>query len=100
NSPIYITITDFKGIQRESIAGVAYEYTPGEERTIDLTPYHIVVQDNFVISLEYVKELGEGKLQLKTGILSGKTFFRKTSQAEWHSAPLGLGMSVLIRYKK
>ena len=83
--PIYITLTDF-----EQLADI----------TLDLTPHHIVVHDDFVITLEYVKELGEGDLQFSTGILNGKIFYRKTSQAPWHSAPFGLGMSVLIRYEK
>jgi len=83
--PIYITLTDF-----EQLADI----------TIDLTSHHIVVHDDFAITLEYVKELGEGDLQFSTGILNGKIFYRKTSQAPWHSAPFGLGMSVLIRYEK
>lgn len=83
--PIYVTLTDNEGIR---------------DRTIDLTPYHIVVHDDFVITLEYIQELGEGDLRLKTGFLSGKIFYRRTSQAEWHSAALGYGMSVLIRYQK
>ena len=83
--PIYITLTDF-----EQLGDI----------TIDLTPHHIVAHDDFVITLEYVKELGEGELQFSTGILSGKVFYRRTSQAPWHSAPFGLGMSVLIRYEK
>jgi len=83
--PIYVTLTNIQN---------------GEDIIIDLNPYHIVVQDDFVISLEYIREMGEGLLQLRTGVLSGKVFFRKTSQAEWHSAPLGLGMSVLVRYPK
>jgi len=83
--PIYITLTDF---------------TNGEDIVIDLSSYHIVVQDDFVISLEYVRKLGEGSLHVRTGFLSGKTYYRKTSQGEWYSIPLGLGMSVLIRFEK
>ena len=83
--PIYITLTDF-----EQLADI----------TIDLSSHHIVVHDDFVITLEYVKELGEGNLQFSTGILNGKIFYRRTSQAAWYSAPFGLGMSVLIRYEK
>ncbi|NQT64043.1 MAG: carboxypeptidase-like regulatory domain-containing protein [Candidatus Marinimicrobia bacterium] len=85
SEPIYITLTNFSG---EKII------------KIDLSPHQIVVEDDFVISLEYVKELGAGNLVFATGILSGKMFYRKTSQAEWHSAPFGLGMSVLISYEK
>lgn len=83
--PIYVTLTNFD---------------THSEFVIDLMPYHIMVQDDFLITLEYVKELGEGELQFSTGMLSGKIFYRRTSQAEWHSAPLGLGMSVLISYEK
>lgn len=83
--PIYITLTNLKG---EKVI------------SIDLSQYHIMVHDDFVISLEYVRELGEGDLVFGTGILNGKMFYRKTSQAEWHSAPYGLGLSVLISYQK
>ena len=83
--PIYITLTDFK---------------QGADISIDLTPYHLLVQDDFVITLEYVKELGEGDLTFSTGIFNGKLFYRKTSQADWLSAPFGLGMSLFIRYQK
>ncbi|MCF6237945.1 MAG: carboxypeptidase-like regulatory domain-containing protein [Candidatus Marinimicrobia bacterium] len=62
--------------------------------------HNVAISDINETCLEYIRELGEGKLQLKTGILSGKTYYRRTSQAEWHSIPLGLGMSVLIRYEK
>ncbi|MBT3575952.1 MAG: hypothetical protein HN995_06180 [Candidatus Marinimicrobia bacterium] len=83
--PIYITLTDFE---------------QGADITLDLTSHHIVVHDDFVITLEYVKEMGEGELQFSTGILNGKIFYRKTSQALWKGAPFGLGMSVRIRYEK
>ena len=85
SKPIYISLGDFE--QNADIS-------------IDLTPYHIVVQDDFVITLEYVRELGEGDLTFSTGIFNGKIFYRRTSQAEWYSAPFGLGMSVLISYQK
>jgi len=84
-TPIYITLTDIE---------------PLTDIVLDLTEYHIVVRDDFVITMEHVKELGEGDLTFSTGILNGKLFSRSTSQASWHSAPYGLGMSVLIRYEK
>jgi len=84
-SPIYITLSDFKQLA---------------DITLDLTSHHIVVHDDFVITLEQVKDLGDGDLTFSTGILNGKIFYRRTSQAAWHSAPYGLGMSVLIRYEK
>jgi len=84
-APIYITLTGF---------------VPGGDIKLDLTEHHIVVHDDFVITLEYIKEMGEGYLQFSTGLLSGKTFYRKTSQAPWQGVPFGLGMSVLIRYEK
>lgn len=71
-----------------------------ETITIDLSEDQIVVQDDFVITLEYVKELGEGSLVFSAGFMNGKTYFRRTSQSTWHSAPIGIGMSTLIRYQK
>jgi len=85
NKPIYITLTDFH---------------QGADIVLDLTSYHIVVHDDFLITLEYVKEMGEGKLEFSTGLFTGKIFYRKTSQAPWFGAPFSLGMSVLIRYEK
>lgn len=98
--PIYITLVKHDESEEVGVDPNTYQIKPLEDVVIDLSPYRIMVQDDFVIALEYVKELGEGSLYLRTGMLSGKVFFRKTSQAEWHSTPFGLGMSVLIRYQK
>lgn len=99
---VYELIDDEPGpnILQEAIYVTLTDVDRTKDIIIDLNPYHIVVQDDFVISLEYIRELGEGSLSISTGFLSGKTYYRKTSQAEWHSLPLGLGMSVLVRYQK
>ncbi len=57
----------------------------------------IIIQNSLA---DFYIGIREGSLQLKTGFLSEKTFYRKTNQAEWRSMLLGLGMSVLIRYEK
>jgi len=87
NQPIYITLSQAQVNGQDQVS-------------LDLVPYHIMVHDDFVISLEYVRELGEGRLEISSGFLNGKTYFRKTSQGLWHSAPLGIGMSVLTRFEQ
>jgi hypothetical protein len=71
-----------------------------EDISIDLTQHHIVVHDDFAITLEFVKDQGEGFLTFSAGIMNGITFVRKTSHGKWMGNPIGVGMSVLIRYPK
>lgn len=85
NEPIYIQLT--KTDLRTEIS-------------VDLTPYNIMVHDDFVITLEYVRELGEGRLSFGAGMANGWTYYRRTSQGRWYRSPIGIGMSVLIRYAK
>lgn len=53
----------------------------------------IVVDGDFLITLEHVKNMGPGKLFFCSSLLH-KTYFRKTSQGKWESAPVGIGISV------
>ncbi len=64
------------------------------ELTINLKPYDILVDGDFLVSLEHVKDLGEGELYFYTG--TGKlTYFRITSQGSWQTSPEPIGISVL-----
>ncbi len=70
-----------------------------DEIHIDLRSDNIVVEGEFLVTLEHVKDLGYGHLYFNTG-LSGRTYYRMTSQGEWASLRLGIGISVLADVEK
>lgn len=59
----------------------------------DLAKYNIVVEGDFIVSLEHVKDLGSGKLWFPAA-LNKKTYSKKTSQSEWKTSPVGFALSV------
>ncbi len=68
---------------------------------IDMSPYNVKVQDDFLVSFEVVRELGPGELCLTAGLFKDKAFYRKTSQAEWRIlGPLGIGIAAKILQEK
>ncbi len=66
---------------------------------IDLKPIDLVVQGDFLVTLEHVKDLGPGYLYFCAGI-GNKTYYRKTSQGIWETAPVGISISVDAKVEK
>lgn len=64
-----------------------------EEIKVDLQSQHIVVDGDFLVTLEHVKDLGKGYLYFCAGLMD-KTYYRKTSQGEWNTASVGISISV------
>lgn len=64
-----------------------------EEIQIDLLPQHIVANGDILVTLEHVKDLGNGYLYFCAGLMD-KTYYRKTSQGEWKTVPVGISISV------
>lgn len=60
---------------------------------IDLVDYNLVVEGKFLVTMEIVKDLGEGGLFFNAALLR-KTYVRETSQDDWISLPLGISISV------
>jgi hypothetical protein len=60
---------------------------------IDLQSRNIVVDGDFLVTLEHVKDLGKGYLYFPVSMLD-KTFYRKTSQGKWETTPVGISISV------
>ncbi|MDH6341923.1 hypothetical protein M2480_000586 [Parabacteroides sp. PFB2-12] len=60
---------------------------------IDLTGYNVVVNGNFLVTLEHIRDLGNGGLWFPMS-LKQKTYHRKTSQGKWETAPIGFSLSV------
>ena len=82
--PIYLSYS-----KAEALAGLE----------IDMTPYSIWVEDDFLVSLELVKDHGPGGLFFCCGFFASKALYRETSQAKWQKIPMGVGISIgaLIR---
>ena len=70
-----------------------------DEISIDLQSENILVKGDFLITLEHVKDLGEGFLHFCAG-LTHKTYYRKTSQGVWQTAPVGISISVIADVEK
>jgi hypothetical protein len=70
-----------------------------KEIQIDLTAKNIIVVGDFVVTLEHVKDLGQGNLYFCAGLMD-KTYYRKTSQGKWETAPVGVSISVLADVEK
>jgi carboxypeptidase-like protein len=65
-----------------------------ERITVDLQNEGIMVQGDFLVSLEYVKNLGNGRLSFCSKLVTHSTYYRLTSQGDWKKAPLGLGVGI------
>jgi hypothetical protein len=90
---------DFENILREPIYFKMPKESVKDGIHIDLQSKNIVVEGNFLITLEHVKDLGNGYLHFCAG-LTDKTYYRKTSQGKWETAPIGVSISVIADVEK
>jgi hypothetical protein len=67
--------------------------------TIDLTSYNLMLQGYFLVALEHIKDMGPGILHFSCS-LTQKTYYRKTSQGAWDTAPIGVSISVDAKVEK
>ena len=61
--------------------------------SLDIQKYNLVTYGDFLVTLEHVKDLGDGGLWFPMSLFH-KTYVRKTSQANWTTAPIGFSLSV------
>lgn len=66
---------------------------------LDLSPYNLIISGNFLITLEHIKNLGDGNL-LFSSRFPGKTIYRKTSQGMWEKSPVGIGLALQVKIKE
>ncbi len=69
---------------------------------VDLEPYNITVESDFLIALEWLDDLPDkpSSLMFCAGMFGASTCYRKTSQDAWQKVPIGLGFSVEMEYEK
>ncbi len=95
-------VTDGNSYQNILVSPVYLELPAdklSETIEVDFTHYNIRVFNDFLITLEHVRDLGPGHLHFSAG-LRGRTHYRKTSQAKWESIPVGVGVSVDVLEEK
>lgn len=70
-----------------------------EQITVDLTPYNLIVNDKFFVSLEWIKDSSGPGLMFSASLFSSAMIMRETSQAAWEKEGLaGVGFNVLAAY--
>ena len=67
--------------------------------SIDLESKDIIVDGDFLITLEHIQEPGKGYLYFCTGT-GPLTYFRKTSQGYWETEPIGVSISAVVDVEK
>ena len=90
---------DFENILREPIYLKMPKESIKDEIQIDLQSKKIVVEGDFLVTLEHVKDLGNGYLYFCAG-LKDKTYLRKTSQGKWETSPVGISINVIADVEK
>ena len=67
--------------------------------SLDLTPYEIILDQDFFISIEWIEDLGPGKLYFSGGFFGAPLFAREVSQGTWEKiGTASVGMNVEVRY--
>jgi hypothetical protein len=67
---------------------------------VDLKPYSILVNEDVIISLEWIKDLGNvSGLYFSSKLVNGSTYFRNASQDKWEKiSGVGIGLHAEIGY--
>ena len=90
---------EFENILKEPIYIEMPKESVKDEISINLESKEITTESDFLVTLEHIKDLGNGKLHFRAK-LKNRTYYRKTSQGEWEMAPIGIGISVIADIEK
>jgi hypothetical protein len=83
-------LTDNLFIETEESSGIV---------SLDLTPYEIIIDQDFFIAIEWIEDLGPGKLYFSGGFFGAPLFAREVSQGTWEKiGTASVGMNVEVRY--
>ena len=67
--------------------------------TKDLTPYDLVIDEDFFVSIEWIEDLGPGTLYFSGGFFGSPLIAREVSQGKWTKiGSASVGMNVEVRY--
>lgn len=67
---------------------------------VDLRPYNIFVNEDVIIAIEWIKDLGDAKgLSFSTKLVGSGTYYRQTSQDKWEKInSIGVGLHAQVAY--
>ena len=83
----------FENIMREPFYFKIPKSQIKDKISIDVQKLKLVVRGNFLVTLEYVKDLGKGGLYFPISVFN-KSYARKTSQGEWKTTPVGISLNI------
>ncbi|MBT4312955.1 MAG: carboxypeptidase-like regulatory domain-containing protein [Flavobacteriaceae bacterium] len=67
--------------------------------SLDLTPYEIVIDKEFFITIEWIEDLGPGKLFFSGGFFGAPLYAREVSQGNWIKiGNVSVGMNLDVSY--
>ena len=67
--------------------------------TVDLTKYNLWVETDFLVTLEWIEDLGEDGLYFSARLLGAPMIARQTSQGHWGKITMAsLGFNCTVRY--
>ena len=65
----------------------------------DLSPYSIVIEDDFFVAIGWIEDLAPGKLFFSGGFFGSPLIAREVSQGSWSKiGNVSVGMNVEVRY--
>ncbi|MFI5172564.1 MAG: carboxypeptidase-like regulatory domain-containing protein [Chitinophagales bacterium] len=69
---------------------------------VDLVPYNIVIDQDFVLSLEWIEDLPDKTTDFTfcAGFIGNRIFWKQTSEASWATFPVGIGSWCIAEYEK
>lgn len=69
--------------------------------TVDLSKYNLYVENDFLVSIEWIENYDDKKLYFCSGLINSNCLYRKASQDAWHNAkPVGIGINCKVTYEK
>lgn len=94
---------DKKGFPKDNILTQNIIIEPKEMTgfvEVDLSSYQIFVSEDVIISIEWIKDLGDAKgLSFSTKLIGTGTYFRQTSQDKWEKVnSIGVGLHAQVSY--
>ncbi len=67
--------------------------------SVDLRPYDIVMEDDFLVAIEWIEDLGLGELLFSAGFFGSNLYAKETSQGNWIQIGVAaFGMNVEVVY--
>lgn len=84
----------FENILRRSIFLKLSQNDVKDKVVVNVEDHNIVVDGDFLVTLEHVKDLGKGHINFCCTPLRN-THYRKTSQGKWETVPIAVGISVV-----